>query len=68
MLPAEDSPNGRIIHSRAAATFYKSWETTQLDGKTFSGEEVEKLMFASLPEGWKIIREEELKIIRVSRH
>lgn len=67
MLPTENAGDGGTNTGRAAATFHKTWETTQTDGKTFSGEEIEKLTFASLPEGWKIVREEELNIIRVSR-
>jgi ketosteroid isomerase-like protein len=54
--------------SRATATFNKQWDTSQIDGKTFSGEEIERLTFASYPEGWKIVREEELQIIRASRY
>ena len=60
MLPTE----GAI---RAAATFRKTWEITQVEGKTFSGEEIEKLTFKSSPEGWQIVREEELQIIRASK-
>ncbi len=56
-----------ITYGRAAAAFQKAWETTQVDGKTFSREEIEKLTFTSSPEGWKIVREEELNIIRASR-
>jgi hypothetical protein len=68
MLPSEDAVDGGIPGSRAAATFHKSWETVGVDGKTFSGEEIEKLTFTNLPEGWKIVREEELQIIRASKH
>jgi hypothetical protein len=52
---------------RAAATFHKTWETLQRDGKIFSGEEMEKLTFSSSPEGWKIVRDEELHIIRAKK-
>jgi len=53
--------------SRATATFNKQWETSQTDGKTFSGEEIERLTFAMTDEGWRIVREEELDIIRATR-
>jgi ketosteroid isomerase-like protein len=53
--------------SRATATFNKQWETSQTDGKTFSGEEIERLTFAMTDEGWKIVREEELDIIRATK-
>jgi len=53
--------------SRAAATFHKTWETLQRDGKIFSGEKIEKLTFSNSPEGWKIVREEELNIIRATK-
>jgi len=53
--------------TRATATYNKQWETSQTDGKTFSGEEVERLTFAMTAEGWKIVREEEVNVIRASR-
>ena len=53
--------------ARASATFHKSWDTLESSGKNFTGDEIEKLTFASLPQGWKIVREEELKIIGASR-
>jgi hypothetical protein len=68
MLPALNDPDDRIIPSRAAATFHKTWDTKQIDGKTSSGEEIERLTFANSPEGWKIVREEELNVIKASRH
>jgi ketosteroid isomerase-like protein len=67
MVPGDNSSNG-INYSRATATFRKTWDTLESDGKSFSGEEIEQLTFTSSPQGWKIIREEELKIIRASRH
>ena len=67
MVPSENNADGGTSTSAAAAIFHKAWETTQTDGKTFSGEEIEKLTFVSSPEGWKIIREEELNIIRASK-
>jgi protoporphyrinogen oxidase len=60
MLPVVNNTDERAIPSRAAATFHKVWDTRQFDGKTSSGEEIEKLTFASSPEGWKIVREEEV--------
>lgn len=67
-LPADDtSSEDSVVYSRATATFNKTWDETQSDGKTFSGEEIEQLTLASSPEGWKIVREEELKILRVSK-
>jgi hypothetical protein len=66
-LPPDQKSADSVVYSRAAATFNKQWETTESNGKTFSGEEIEQLTFTSSPEGWKIVREEEEKIIRVSR-
>jgi hypothetical protein len=68
MLPAVKEPDKKVISGRAAATFRKIWDTRQFDGKASSGEEIEKLTFASSPEGWKIVREEEVNVIRSSRH
>jgi ketosteroid isomerase-like protein len=67
MLPGDNSSIA-ISYSRATATFRKTWDTLESDGKSFSGEEIEQLTFINSPQGWKIIREEELKILRVSRH
>jgi hypothetical protein len=66
MLPGVYVVNG-TNYGRATATFRKTWDTLESDGKSFSGEEIEQLTFTSSPQGWKIIREEELKILRVSR-
>jgi ribosomal protein S27AE len=68
LLPVVNGPDDRVIPSRAAATFHKTWDTRQFDGKTSSGEEIERLTFASSPVGWKIVREEELNVIKASRH
>lgn len=59
---SDNAPN-----NRATATFRKTWDTLDKGGKSFSGEEIEQLTFAASPQGWKIIREEELKILRASR-
>jgi ketosteroid isomerase-like protein len=67
MLPGDNPSNG-TSYSRATATFRKTWDTLESDGRSFTGEEIEQLTFTSSPQGWKIIREEELKILRVSRH
>jgi len=67
VLPSNWSSTDSVQSTRATATFNKKWETTQTDGKTFSGEEIERLTFASSSLGWKIVREEELKILRASR-
>jgi hypothetical protein len=66
MVPGDNSSNG-MNYSRATATFRKTWDTLESDGKSFSGEEIEQLTFTSSPQGWKVIRKEELKILRVSR-
>lgn len=66
-LPADAASTNSVVYSRATATFNKAWETTQSDGKTFSGEEIEQLTLASSPDGWKIVREEELKVLRASK-
>lgn len=68
LLPVMNDPDDKVIPSRAAATFRKTWDTRQFDGKTSSGEEIERLTFASSPDGWKIVREEELNVIKASRH
>lgn len=60
-LSSSEAPN------RATATFDKQWDTSQTDGKTFSGEEIERLTFSKTDEGWKIVREDELNIIRATR-
>jgi ketosteroid isomerase-like protein len=67
MLPALNARDDSAIQSRAAATFHKTWDTRQFDGKTSSGEVIERLTFTSTAEGWKIVREEELSVIRASR-
>ena len=64
--PGETSSGG-VTYGRATATFRKMWDALESNGKEFSGEEIEQLTFKSSPQGWKIVREEELKIIRVSR-
>jgi ketosteroid isomerase-like protein len=66
-LPTDSELEHGVAPSRATATFHKAWETTQVNGKTFSGEEIERLTFSKSDEGWKIVREEELNIIRASR-
>ncbi len=66
-MPGVYVMNG-INYGRATATFRKTWDTLESDGKSFTGEEIEQLTFTSSPQGWKIVREEELKILRVSRH
>jgi serine/threonine protein kinase len=66
MSPSENDPSQGITSRKAAATLHKVWEMSRTNGKTFSGEEIEKLTFVSSSDGWKIIREEELNIIRVS--
>lgn len=68
LLPVANDRDNRVIPSRAAATFHKTWDTRQFDGKISSGEEIERLTFASFPDGWKIVREEELNVIKTSKH
>jgi ketosteroid isomerase-like protein len=60
-------PDGTESPSRATATYNKKWDTSQTDGKRFSGEEVERLTFEKTEEGWKIVREDELRVLRTSR-
>lgn len=57
----------RAEDGRVAVTFRKDWDTVSVAGDAFAGSEVGKLTFASYQEGWKIVREEELKILRVTR-
>lgn len=66
-LPDDSNPSSTNRPSRATATFNKNWETLQNDGTVFSGEEIEKLTFSQLQEGWKIVREEELTILHAER-
>jgi len=54
-------PNGRI-----AATFQKNWDYSMNLGKGFVGSEIEKLTFENLAGDWKIVKEEELRIVRVA--
>jgi ketosteroid isomerase-like protein len=60
-------PAGDHVARRGSATFRKTWDSSQVDGKTFSGEEIERLTFEDSVDGWKIVREEELQIFRTSR-
>ena len=61
-----DLLDGAESPTKATATFNKQWDTRQTDGKTFSGEEIERLTFAMTDEGWKVVREEQLQIILMS--
>lgn len=65
--PVAESSDSSPVYSRADATFQKEWDTSTVGGKTFAGREIEKLTFVSSAEGWKIVGEEELKIIQVVR-
>lgn len=65
--PATQSSDSSPTYSRADATFQKEWDTSTVAGKIFAGREIEKLTFASSAEGWKIVGEEELKILQVVR-
>ena len=53
-------PDGRL-----SATFHKDWDTPTIEGKPFSGSEIEKLTFANYSGEWKIVKEQELEILRV---
>lgn len=52
---------------RATATYDKRWDTGQTDGRNNSGEEIERLTFQKTDGGWKIVREEEVQVIRSLR-
>jgi hypothetical protein len=54
-----------VYDGRAAATFRKHWETT--GRRPFSGEERERLTFVNTDDGWKIAREEELRVYWTKR-
>lgn len=54
-------PNNRI-----AATFQKDWDYSVNSGKGFLGSEIEKLTFENFSGEWKIIREEEIRIVRAA--
>jgi hypothetical protein len=62
MIPSDQNSGDFSIYSRDTAVYTKEWDAVESSGKTFSGEEIEKLTFNRLPEGWKIAREEEIKI------
>ena len=47
-----------LADGRAVAHFHKEWETPLSDGRTYAGDERDKLTFTDSSEGWKIIREE----------
>jgi hypothetical protein len=51
---------------RYSATFRKKWDTPTRSGQPFSGEEIQRLKFARFSSGWKIVSEEELRILHVS--
>jgi S1-C subfamily serine protease len=53
-------PDGRYT-----AILRKKWDAPKASGKPFSGEEIQRLRFAKVGTKWKIVSEEELKIIRV---
>ena len=60
-------PEGEALPARATATYDKTWDTSQTNGKRNSGEEIERLTFEKTAEGWKIVREDEIQIVRASR-
>lgn len=54
-------PNGRIT-----ATFQKDWDYSTNLGKGFAGSEIARLTFERFLGEWKIVKEEELTIIRAT--
>jgi hypothetical protein len=64
---ATEKSDSSIVYGRAVATLLKEWDTSTATGKPFSGKAIEKLTFTSSAEGWKIVGEEELKILQVTR-
>lgn len=60
-------PVGEASPARATATYDKTWDTSRIDRKRNSGEEIERLTFEKTDGGWKIVREDELQVIRSSR-
>jgi hypothetical protein len=54
-------PNGRI-----AATFQKDWDYSTNLGKGFAGSEIARLTFEKFLGEWRIVKEEELTIIRAT--
>jgi len=66
-IPSVRRAANAVEYSRATAVFQKEWDATESTGKDFSGKEIGKLTFASSPDGWKIVREEEVRILEVSR-
>lgn len=51
----------------AVAVFQKDWDTVLTGQKTFAGKEIQRLTFASFAGSWKIVGEEELSILNVTR-
>lgn len=49
------------------AVFEKDWDTVSTAQKTFAGKEIEKLTFANFAGSWKIVGEEELSVLDVTR-
>ena len=47
------------------ATFRKKWDTPTTGGKTFAGEEIERLTFMKFGADWKITSEEELQVLHL---
>jgi TPR repeat protein len=52
---------------RYSATFNKTWNYLRVDGTIVSGEEIQRLVFDLFDGQWKIVREEEVKIIHVEK-
>jgi hypothetical protein len=60
-------PEVEASPARATPPTTKRGIPARQNGKRNSGEEVERLTFEKTDEGWKIVREDELQVIRTSR-
>ena len=45
----------------------KDWDSTTTRGSAFSGSEIEKLVFVKIDDDWKIVGEQEVKVLRLHR-
>ncbi len=61
-ISISDEANGR-----KAMLLRKDWDTTTTRGTAFAGSEIEKLVFAKLEGQWKIVDEQEVKVLKLRR-
>ena len=61
-LSVTDQGNGQ-----KAVLLQKDWDSTTTRGTTFSGSEIEKLVFVKIDDSWKIVDEQEMKVLKLRR-